>query len=551
MTSSTDPIHQLLQSLEQTQGDIRAQATLTAEFLLMARPEAERGPLRDALDAAAVLRWFDDDLLKEVLEISSDEVRDRSDALNTFSFVERYRRGEEEVRYIHEATRLGWRHKIANQNPDRFRSLSLRAAACFAADDSPAGRIEWVYHLLCGDADLAASKVEALDRQWSTNPRSDDRHALATALQELEDSQLLQGRARAWSILFIAWTRAMRGEAADLAEIVAEALRVAEEARDKSAQAAAKCLEGDVRKAQGSLAAAQVALEEGLAISQQLVEEDRENSVWQRGLGLAHDRMGDVLQAQGKLAAAHASFEKSLVISQRLAEQNPSDAEWLAIARGRAASIQQRRGTVAETPTYDKKRQIFERHALFAKLTRSEIDTLLTYTRVERYRAGRQIFAEGSPGDSMMVVLRGTVKISAPVSSGKEIVLNVINLGECFGEKSLLDGEERSADAIAMTDCELLVLNRRDFMPVLENHADICLILLKILCQRQRHSCRMSSDSTSNRASRKRCCTSPTVPRTLAACRSNCTFPNESSATLQAAAGKASTSIWRLCNGPA
>ena len=278
----------------------------------------------------------------------------------------------------------------------------------------------------------------------------------------------------------------MRGEAADLAEIVAEALRVAEEARDKSAQAAAKCLEGDVRKAQGNLAAAQVALEEGLAISQQLVEEDRENSVWQRGLGLAHDRMGDVLQAQGKLAAAHASFEKSLVISQRLAEQNPSDAEWLAIARGRAASIQQRRGTVAETPTYDKKRQIFERHALFAKLTRSEIDTLLTYTRVERYRAGRQIFAEGSPGDSMMVVLRGTVKISAPVSSGKEIVLNVINLGECFGEKSLLDGEERSADAIAMTDCELLVLNRRDFMPVLENHADICLILLKILCQRQR-----------------------------------------------------------------
>ena len=41
--------------------------------------------------------------------------------------------------------------------------------------------------------------------------------------------------------------------------------------------------------------------------------------------------------------------------------------------------------------------------------------------------------------------------------------------GEIFGEVAVavLDGDERSADATAMTDCELLVLNRRDFLPVL------------------------------------------------------------------------------------
>jgi CRP/FNR family transcriptional regulator, cyclic AMP receptor protein len=50
----------------------------------------------------------------------------------------------------------------------------------------------------------------------------------------------------------------------------------------------------------------------------------------------------------------------------------------------------------------------------------------------------------------------------------------------------VLDGEERSADATAMTDCELLVLHRRDFLRVLENRADLCMILLKILCRKLR-----------------------------------------------------------------
>src|SRR5206468_7500794 len=73
-------------------------------------------------------------------------------------------------------------------------------------------------------------------------------------------------------------------------------------------------------------------------------------------------------------------------------------------------------------------------------------------------------------------------------------VLNIMNPGEIFGEFALLDGGERSADAIAMTDCELLVLGRRDFMPILENHSDMCMILLRILCQRLRQTSEQVED---------------------------------------------------------
>src|SRR6185437_3188134 len=143
---------------------------------------------------------------------------------------------------------------------------------------------------------------------------------------------------------------------------------------------------------------------------------------------------------------------------------------------------------VMDSSTHEEKKLIFERHFLLSKLSRDEIETLLSYSRVEKYPAGREIFSKGSPGQSMMAVLRGTVRISSLSPDGKEIVLNIINPGEVFGEIAMLDGEERTGIATAINDCELLVLNRRDFMPMLERHADICMILLRILCKRLRQT---------------------------------------------------------------
>ncbi|HXC91241.1 MAG TPA: Crp/Fnr family transcriptional regulator [Stellaceae bacterium] len=145
-------------------------------------------------------------------------------------------------------------------------------------------------------------------------------------------------------------------------------------------------------------------------------------------------------------------------------------------------------------PTYEEKRQIFERHFLLGKLSSREIDALLRYSRVEHYPAGEEIFAKGSPGNSMMIVLRGSVRISSISLTGREIVLNIIDAGQIVGEIATLDGGERSGDAVAKSDCELLVLNRRDFMPFLENRADICLMLIKILCQRLRQTSEQVED---------------------------------------------------------
>jgi CRP-like cAMP-binding protein len=139
------------------------------------------------------------------------------------------------------------------------------------------------------------------------------------------------------------------------------------------------------------------------------------------------------------------------------------------------------------------RRQVLRRSALFARLPDDEIDAILEHAAIRRYVANTQIFYKGDPGSSMMAVLRGRVVITAPSLEGKEVILNIINEGEIFGEIALLDGKERAADATAMTDCELLVIARHSFLPLLERPV-MTRELLNVLCERLRRTSEQVED---------------------------------------------------------
>jgi CRP-like cAMP-binding protein len=98
------------------------------------------------------------------------------------------------------------------------------------------------------------------------------------------------------------------------------------------------------------------------------------------------------------------------------------------------------------------------------------------------------IFQKGDPGTSMMAVLNGRVRIGAYSEEGREIILNIIESGQLFGEVALLDQKKRSADATAMGETRLLVLDRRDFIPFLERKPKIVIQLLYVLCERVRQT---------------------------------------------------------------
>jgi CRP-like cAMP-binding protein len=133
-------------------------------------------------------------------------------------------------------------------------------------------------------------------------------------------------------------------------------------------------------------------------------------------------------------------------------------------------------------------RDLLRRSPLFACLGDKETDTMLAHANMARYAAGQDIFGKGDPGNSMMAVLRGRVQISAPSSDGRQMVLTTMHEGEVFGEIALLDGKERTADAMALTDCELLVVPRRPFLELLERRPEIGVGLLVVLCERLRRT---------------------------------------------------------------
>jgi CRP-like cAMP-binding protein len=125
---------------------------------------------------------------------------------------------------------------------------------------------------------------------------------------------------------------------------------------------------------------------------------------------------------------------------------------------------------------------------LFRGLSADQRKILVARARVRAFSTGDVIFLMGSPGDSMMAVLNGNVRISTASSEGKEIVLAIMHPGDVFGEIALLDGKGRTADAKAMTACNLAILERRDVLSFFEHHPGAWLGLVQVLCQRLRFS---------------------------------------------------------------
>jgi CRP/FNR family cyclic AMP-dependent transcriptional regulator len=132
------------------------------------------------------------------------------------------------------------------------------------------------------------------------------------------------------------------------------------------------------------------------------------------------------------------------------------------------------------------KRSLLANAPLFGRLEPDELDRLVAYMRLARHPARTVLFRKGDPGSNMMVVVRGRVKVCSHSEDGKELVLNLINAGEVVGEIALLDGADRTADAVTLTETELLVLERRDFIPFLQSHPDACMRLFAVLCERLR-----------------------------------------------------------------
>ena len=140
-------------------------------------------------------------------------------------------------------------------------------------------------------------------------------------------------------------------------------------------------------------------------------------------------------------------------------------------------------------------RELLVRSPLFAQLSTAELEKVAALLRRRRYRPGEPVFREGDPGTALYVVETGEVKIVLGGADGKEVVLSLLGPGEFFGDLALLDGEPRSADAVATGPTQALVLPREDFLRLLRESPSVAVNVLAALSRRLRRTDRLVHDA--------------------------------------------------------
>jgi CRP/FNR family transcriptional regulator, cyclic AMP receptor protein len=129
---------------------------------------------------------------------------------------------------------------------------------------------------------------------------------------------------------------------------------------------------------------------------------------------------------------------------------------------------------------------VLRKHPIFCDLDSEAFDQLCRYAKHATLKRGASIFSKGDPGNSLVAVVSGTVKISVSSPDGRSAILNLIGPGEIFGEVAVLDGQARTADATANTNCEIFVIDRREFLPFVRSQPALAMKFIELLCARLR-----------------------------------------------------------------
>jgi CRP-like cAMP-binding protein len=126
--------------------------------------------------------------------------------------------------------------------------------------------------------------------------------------------------------------------------------------------------------------------------------------------------------------------------------------------------------------------------SIFDSMSDEKISALEKIVSVRDYPKGSMIILEEEFGDIVFIIKSGTVKITRVNDEGKEVILAMLGESEIFGEMALIDGEARSANALAQENCQLIAISSEDFISILKDNFSVSLSLMGELAKRLRKS---------------------------------------------------------------
>jgi serine phosphatase RsbU (regulator of sigma subunit) len=117
--------------------------------------------------------------------------------------------------------------------------------------------------------------------------------------------------------------------------------------------------------------------------------------------------------------------------------------------------------------------KVLKKIPLFYGFDKGNIEKLVPLFKDEVFPEGAYIITEGAVGDSMYILVSGSVRILKKVNDSEEMVINHLFQDTYFGELALIDNLPRSASVVANEETKILRLKKSVLDNLLDNNKDI------------------------------------------------------------------------------
>lgn len=125
---------------------------------------------------------------------------------------------------------------------------------------------------------------------------------------------------------------------------------------------------------------------------------------------------------------------------------------------------------------------ILKKIDFFQGLKDEQFSLISQITKTKFVKKNTLIFSKGDENNSMYIIAKGSVDVSILTEDGKELILATLTKGKHFGELSLLDGANITANITSITDVVLLVIQKDDFFQIMEKNVVILSNVISHLC---------------------------------------------------------------------
>ncbi len=101
---------------------------------------------------------------------------------------------------------------------------------------------------------------------------------------------------------------------------------------------------------------------------------------------------------------------------------------------------------------------------LFETLSEEEDKEIILHITMQFYPAHYSLFKKGDEGNAMYIIKSGTVQLGD---------IATLNEGEFFGEMAFIDAAPRMSSAETLSDCEIFILKKDDFVSLVHANPEI------------------------------------------------------------------------------